>query len=51
MLTTSPTHTHHQVSDTATMIAQMNALRASLIAKRDALLAQVAEINEALGED
>ena len=48
--TTSPTHTHHQVSDTATMIAQMNALRASLIAKRDALLAQVAEINEALGE-
>ena len=50
MLTTSPTHTHHQVSDTATMIAQMNALRASLIAKRDALLAQVAEINEALGE-
>jgi len=33
------------------MIAQMNALRASLIAKRDALLAQVAEINEALGED
>jgi hypothetical protein len=49
MLTTSPTHTH-QVSDTATMIAQMNALRASLIAKRDALLAQVAEINEALGE-
>ena len=50
MLTTSPTHTHHQVSDTATMIAQMNELRASLIAKRDALLAQVAEINEALGE-
>ena len=50
MLTTSPTHTHHQVSDTATMIAQMNALRALLIAKRDALLAQVAEINEALGE-
>ena len=50
MLTTSPTHTHHQVSDTATMIAQMNALRASLIAKRDALLTQVAEINEALGE-
>jgi hypothetical protein len=48
--TTSPTHTHHQVSDTATMIAQMNELRASLIAKRDALLAQVAEINEALGE-
>jgi hypothetical protein len=38
------------VSDTATMIAQMSALRASLIAKRDALLAQVAEINEALGE-
>jgi hypothetical protein len=32
------------------MIAQMNALRASLIAKRDALLTQVAEINEALGE-
>ena len=48
--TTSPTHTHHQVSDTATMIAQMSALRASLIAKRDALLAQVAEINEALGD-
>ena len=38
------------VSDLTTMIAQMNALRASLIAKRDALLAQVAEINEALGE-
>jgi hypothetical protein len=54
MLTTSPAHTHQPspapVSDTATMIAQMNALRASLIAKRDALLAQVAEINEALGE-
>ena len=48
--TTSPTHTHHHVSDTATMIAQMSALRASLIAKRDALLAQVAEINEALGD-
>ena len=43
-------HTHHHVSDTATMIAQMSALRASLIAKRDALLAQVAEINEALGD-
>lgn len=54
MLTTSPAHTHQPspapVSDTATMIAQMNALRASLIAKRDALLTQVAEINEALGE-
>ena len=50
IVTTSPTDTHHQVSDTATMIAQINALRASLIAKRDALLAQVAEINEALGE-
>lgn len=50
ILTTSPTHTHHHVSDTATMIAQMSALRASLIAKRDALLAQVAEINEALGD-
>jgi hypothetical protein len=54
MLTTSPTHTHQPspapVSDLTTMIAQMNALRASLIAKRDALLAQVAEINEALGE-
>ena len=49
IITTSPTDTH-QVSDTATMIAQMNALRASLIVKRDALLAQVAEINEALGE-
>ena len=49
IITSSPTDTH-QVSDTATMIAQMNALRASLIAKRDALLAQVAEINEALGE-
>ena len=54
MLTTSPAHTHQPspapVSDTATMIAQMNALRASLIAKRDELRAQVAEINEALGE-
>lgn len=30
--------------------AVLKALRASLIAKRDALLAQVAEINEALGE-
>ena len=54
MLTTSPAHTHQPspapVSDIATMISQMSALRASLIAKRDALLAQVAEINEALGE-
>jgi hypothetical protein len=32
------------------MIAQMSALRASLIAKRDELRAQVAEINEALGD-